>query len=63
LAVQWLSEALCFVSSSVLADSFVLRNRQLLVAAKRYVQPYRPTEKRKTKQQSFAKLKELQANA
>jgi hypothetical protein len=39
LAVQWLNEALCFVSSSVLADSFVLRNRQLLVAAKRYVQP------------------------
>jgi hypothetical protein len=33
LAVQWLNEALCFVSSSVLADSFVLRNRQLLVAA------------------------------
>jgi hypothetical protein len=36
LAVQWLNEALCFVSSSVLADSFVLRNRQLLIAAKRY---------------------------
>ena len=35
LAVQWLNEALCFVSSSVLVDSFVLRNRQLLVAAKR----------------------------
>jgi hypothetical protein len=35
LAGQWLSEALCFVSSSVLADSFVLRNCQLLVAAKR----------------------------
>ena len=38
LAVQWLNEALCFVSSLVLADSFVLRNRQLLIAAKRYVQ-------------------------
>jgi len=38
LAVQWLNEALCFVSSSVLADSLVLRNRQLLVAAKRYSQ-------------------------
>jgi len=37
LAVQWLNEALCFVSSFVVADSFVLRNRQLLVAAKRYV--------------------------
>jgi hypothetical protein len=35
LAVQWLNEALYFVSSAVLADSFVLRNRQLLVAAKR----------------------------
>jgi hypothetical protein len=39
LAVQWLNEALCFVSSSVLADSFRLRNRQLLVAAKRCKQP------------------------
>jgi hypothetical protein len=36
LAVQWLNEALCFASSLVVADSFVLRNRQLLVAAKRY---------------------------
>ena len=35
LAVQWLNEVLCFVSSSVLADSLVLRNRQLLVAANR----------------------------
>jgi len=38
LAVQWLNEALCFVSSFVMADSLVLRNRQLLVAAKRYKQ-------------------------
>jgi hypothetical protein len=37
LAVQWLNEDLCFVSSSVVADSFRLRNRQLLVAAKRQV--------------------------
>jgi len=36
LAVQWLNEALCFVSSFVVADSLMLRNRQLLVAAKRY---------------------------
>jgi len=35
LAVQCLNEALCFASSSVLAESFRLRNRQLLVAAKR----------------------------
>ena len=40
LAVQWLNEALCLVSSSVLADSLVLRNRQLLVAAKRYAIPH-----------------------
>ena len=35
LAVQWLNEVLCFVSSFVVAESFVLRNRQLLVAANR----------------------------
>ncbi len=35
LAVHWLIEHLCFVSSSVLADSLVLRNRQLLKPAKR----------------------------
>jgi hypothetical protein len=39
LAVQWLNEHLCFVSSVVLADNFVLRNRQLLKPAKRYRQP------------------------
>jgi len=38
LAVQWLNEHLCFVSSAVLADSFVLRNRQLLKPANRYRQ-------------------------
>jgi hypothetical protein len=37
LAVQWLNEVLCFVSSFVVADSLVLRNRQLLVAENRYV--------------------------
>jgi len=35
LAVQWLNEALCFVLSFVVADRLELRNRQLLVAAKR----------------------------
>jgi len=35
LAIQWLNEALCYVSSFVVADIFVLRNRQLLVAANR----------------------------
>jgi len=38
LAVQWLNEALSFVSSFVVADSFRLRNRQLLVAANRWLQ-------------------------
>jgi len=36
LAVQWLNKALCFVSSFLVADSFRLRNRELLVAANRY---------------------------
>jgi hypothetical protein len=36
LAVQWLNETLYFVSSFVVADSLVLRNRQLLLAAKRW---------------------------
>jgi hypothetical protein len=33
VAIRWLNEALCFVSSFVVADSLLLRNRQLLVAA------------------------------
>ena len=41
LAVQCLNQALCFVSSSVVADSFRLRNRQLLLAAKRYLLFYK----------------------
>ncbi len=36
--VQCLIEALCFVSSSVLADSLVLRNPLLRQAPKRYSQ-------------------------
>lgn len=36
--VHRLNEDVFFVSSSMLADSFVLRNRQLLVAANRYSQ-------------------------
>jgi hypothetical protein len=35
LAVQWLNEALCFVSSAVLADSLVLSNPLLRQAPKR----------------------------
>jgi len=38
VAVQCLNEALCFVSSSVLADSLVLRNPLLRQAPNRYVQ-------------------------
>ncbi len=45
LAVQWLNEALCFVSSFVVANSFVLRNRQLLVAAKRSIKKHTITKK------------------
>jgi len=33
--VQWLNEVLCFVSSSVLAESLVLRNPLLRQAPKR----------------------------
>jgi hypothetical protein len=40
LAVQLLNEHLCSVSSVVLADSFVLRNRQLLKPTKRYLQAF-----------------------
>jgi len=36
LAVQWLIEVQFFNQTFVQADSFVLRNRQLLIAAKRY---------------------------
>ena len=36
LAVQWLNKALCFVSSFVLADSFVLQNPPPRQAAKPY---------------------------
>ena len=42
--VQCLNEALCFVSSSVVADSLVLRNRQLLVAENRWASFWRKTE-------------------
>jgi len=38
--VQCLNEALCFVSSTVLADSLVLRNPLLRQAPKRYRQFY-----------------------
>ncbi len=37
LAVQWLNVVQFFNQTFVLSDSFVLRNRQLLVAAKRFL--------------------------
>jgi len=40
VAVQWLIEHLCFVSSAVLADSFVLRIRHLRQAPNRWRQVY-----------------------
>jgi len=51
LAVQWLNEALSPVSyrDFVVADNFVLRNRQLLVAAKRYLQAQTNTPKTKNR--------------
>jgi hypothetical protein len=33
LAIQWLNETLFLVASSLVADSFVLLNRELLLAA------------------------------
>jgi hypothetical protein len=36
LAVQWLNEVQFFNQTFLHVESFVLRNRQLLVAAKRY---------------------------
>jgi hypothetical protein len=43
LAVQWLNEVQFFNQTFVQADSFRLRNRQLLIAAKRYASPYKTT--------------------
>ncbi|QCX54381.1 hypothetical protein FGE20_11835 [Elizabethkingia sp. JS20170427COW] len=40
VAVQWLSQALCYYQSFCLVDSESLRNRHLRVAAKRYRQCY-----------------------
>ena len=38
LAVQWLNEVQFFNQTFVQVESFVLRNRQLLIAANRYEQ-------------------------
>jgi len=49
VAVQWLIQALCSYQSLCLVDSFVLQNRHLRVAAKRYGQVYETTPKRTNK--------------
>ena len=41
LAVQWLNEVQFFNQTFVQVESFVLRNRQLLIAAKRCPQLWR----------------------
>lgn len=40
LAIKWLYKVQFFNQTFVQVDSFVLRNRQLLIAAKRLVQGY-----------------------
>ena len=55
LAVQRLNEVLCFISSSLLADSFRLPNRQLLVAAKRYASCY-DDQQQLTNRQKYANI-------
>ena len=55
--VRCLNEALWFVSSSLLADSLVLRNPLLRQAPKRYGQVYEKTTKRKTTDKRTAKGK------
>lgn len=45
LAVQWLNQVQFSNQTSVVADSFVLRNRQLLKPANRYAQLIRTKSK------------------
>jgi hypothetical protein len=51
LAVQWLNEALCFVSSSVVADSLLLLNRLLHQAPKRYLTLFEDRHKELNREQ------------
>ena len=53
--VQCLNEALCFVSSSVLADSLVLRNPLLRQAPNRCVLFYGETSKKDKKKRKKTK--------
>jgi len=47
LAVHWLNEVQFFNQTFVQVESFVLRNRQLLIAAKRYAAIQQFTEIKK----------------
>ncbi|TAF44404.1 MAG: hypothetical protein EAZ64_06990 [Sphingobacteriales bacterium] len=60
LAVRWLNKALCYVSSLVLADSIVLRNRQLLVAAKRCAIYLKKTKRIRKMKENLSKIEHLQ---
>ena len=51
LSAQWLNDALCFVLSSVLAESLVLRNPLLRQAPKRYL----PLQNEKTIEEIWIK--------
>jgi hypothetical protein len=52
--VQCLNEVLCFVSSSMLADSLVLRNPLLRQAPKRYLQFFKDCIHEKYLQANFS---------
>lgn len=55
VAVQCLNDALRFVSSFVLTDSFMIRNRQLLVGANRHLRQA-PNRYRQPLNQIYKKL-------
>ena len=59
LAVQWLNEVQFFNQTFVQVESFVLRNRQLLIAAKRYQQFCQKTRKNEDRNLEFRKTKTL----
>jgi len=56
VAVQWLIEHFCFVSSVVLIENFVLRIRHLRQAPERCTSPYWDTAFQFDKTQNFALL-------
>ena len=52
LAVQWLNEVQFFNQTFVQVDSFVLRNRQLLIAANRCMKPLTKIAHKKERNQT-----------